>query len=112
LFRSASLVSGRFASVAESSFHSPDITRDERELISALAPGKCARQDRRKRGTRRFKLPGCRQTLVKCDPVCANTIRRRKLQGLFVTVDPERDTPRSSSNTLPAFHPAFLGLAG
>lgn len=35
-----------------------------------------------------------------------------KLQVLFVTVDPERDTPAVLSKYVPAFHPSFLGLYG
>ncbi|MEO8142814.1 MAG: SCO family protein [Betaproteobacteria bacterium] len=32
------------------------------------------------------------------------------VQGLFVTVDPKRDTPAVLAQYVPAFHPAFLGL--
>ena len=35
-----------------------------------------------------------------------------RVQGLFVTVDPERDTPKVLSQYVPAFHPTFLGLYG
>ncbi len=35
-----------------------------------------------------------------------------QVQGLFVTVDPKRDTPRVLAQYVPAFHPAFLGLYG
>ena len=35
-----------------------------------------------------------------------------RLQVLFVTVDPERDTPALLSQYVPAFHPSFLGLYG
>jgi len=35
-----------------------------------------------------------------------------KVQVLFVTVDPERDTKELLSQYVPAFHPAFLGLSG
>jgi protein SCO1/2 len=35
-----------------------------------------------------------------------------RLQVLFVTVDPERDTPEVLSRYVPAFHPRFLGLYG
>ena len=35
-----------------------------------------------------------------------------KVQVLFVTVDPERDTPQVLSQYVPAFHPSFLGLSG
>ncbi|MCU0842828.1 MAG: SCO family protein [Thiobacillaceae bacterium] len=35
-----------------------------------------------------------------------------RLQVLFVTVDPERDTPDMLKAYVPYFHPAFLGLYG
>lgn len=35
-----------------------------------------------------------------------------KFQALFVTVDPERDTPELLSSYVPAFNPSFLGLYG
>lgn len=35
-----------------------------------------------------------------------------QVQGLFVTVDPKRDTPPVLAKYVPAFHPAFLGLYG
>lgn len=35
-----------------------------------------------------------------------------RIQGLFVTVDPQRDTPQLLAQYVPAFHPAFLGLYG
>jgi protein SCO1/2 len=34
----------------------------------------------------------------------------KRVQGLFVTVDPARDTPAVLGQYVPAFHPAFLGL--
>ncbi len=34
-----------------------------------------------------------------------------KVQVLFVTVDPERDTPDLLKQYVPAFHPSFLGLS-
>lgn len=34
------------------------------------------------------------------------------VQGLFVTVDPKRDTPQVLAQYVPAFHPSFLGLYG
>ncbi len=36
----------------------------------------------------------------------------QRVQGLFVTVDPERDTPRVLAKFVAAFHPSFLGLYG
>ena len=35
-----------------------------------------------------------------------------QVQGLFVTVDPRRDTPQVLSQYVPAFYPSFLGLYG
>ncbi len=35
-----------------------------------------------------------------------------KLQVLFVTIDPDRDTQDLLSKYVPAFHPAFVGLRG
>ena len=35
-----------------------------------------------------------------------------RVQVLFVTIDPERDTPELLARYVPAFHPAFLGLYG
>ena len=35
-----------------------------------------------------------------------------RVQVLFITVDPERDTPALLSQYVPGFHPAFLGLYG
>src|SRR6266436_1602203 len=35
-----------------------------------------------------------------------------RVQVLFVTVDPERDTPDLLSRYVPAFNPSFLGLRG
>lgn len=35
-----------------------------------------------------------------------------RLQVLFVSVDPKRDTPEVLSRYVPAFHPSFIGLTG
>lgn len=35
-----------------------------------------------------------------------------QVQGLFITVDPERDTPERLAAYVPAFHPSFIGLRG
>ena len=59
-----------------------------------------------------------------CPDVCPTTLSEMKqvmqqlgadsskLQVLFVTVDPKRDTPALLSQYVPAFHPNFLGLYG
>ena len=35
-----------------------------------------------------------------------------RVQGVFITIDPERDTPELLSRYVPAFHPRFVGLRG
>ena len=59
-----------------------------------------------------------------CTDVCPTTLAMlaqairlldddaRQVQGLFVTVDPKRDTPDVLAKYVPAFHPTFLGLYG
>lgn len=61
---------------------------------------------------------------TRCPDVCPTTLAELKavkdqlgeeagkLQVLFVTVDPERDTPRLLAEYVPAFDPSFLGLYG
>jgi protein SCO1 len=36
----------------------------------------------------------------------------KRMQVLFITIDPERDTPELLKKYVPAFHPSFLGLTG
>lgn len=36
----------------------------------------------------------------------------QKVQVLFVTVDPERDTPQVLKQYVPSFYPGFIGLSG
>lgn len=59
-----------------------------------------------------------------CPDICPTTLAKlgealrllgadaNRVQGLFVTVDPKRDTPQVLAQYVPAFHPAFLGLYG
>lgn len=59
---------------------------------------------------------------TQCPDVCPTALSRaadvmkrlgpeaEKLQVLFVTVDPERDTPPLLKEYPPAFHPSFMGL--
>lgn len=60
-----------------------------------------------------------------CPDVCPTTLadyaialdllepaRAERVQVLFVTVDPERDTPQLLARYVPSFHPDFLGLYG
>jgi protein SCO1 len=61
---------------------------------------------------------------VHCPDVCPTTLAElksvveqlgedgKRIQVLFVTVDPERDTPELLAQYVPAFHPSFLGLYG
>ena len=59
-----------------------------------------------------------------CPDVCPTTLLKAaqvkkqlgadgsRMQVLFVTVDPERDTPEVLSKYVPAFDPSFIGLRG
>jgi protein SCO1 len=61
---------------------------------------------------------------TQCPDVCPTTLSElaeamqrlgpdaERVQVLFATVDPERDTPELLSRYVPAFNPAFLGLYG
>ncbi|MBL8511927.1 MAG: SCO family protein [Betaproteobacteria bacterium] len=61
---------------------------------------------------------------TQCPDVCPTTLSDMKkamallgadaerLQVLFITVDPKRDTQALLSQYIPAFHPSFLGLYG
>jgi protein SCO1/2 len=61
---------------------------------------------------------------TQCPDVCPTTMAEManvmkelgpladKVQVLFITVDPERDTPEILSKYVPAFDPRFLGLIG
>lgn len=61
---------------------------------------------------------------VQCPDVCPTALARAvevmqrlgpdagRVQLLFVTVDPERDTPALLRDYMAAFHPSFLGLTG
>ena len=61
---------------------------------------------------------------TQCPDVCPTTLSdlaaalqklgadASRVQVLFVTVDPERDTPELLSHYVPAFNPTFLGLSG
>jgi len=61
---------------------------------------------------------------TQCPDVCPTTLSdlaaamqklgtdASRVQVLFVTVDPERDTPELLSQYVPAFNPTFLGLYG
>ncbi len=59
-----------------------------------------------------------------CPDVCPTTLAtlatamaalgedHKRVQGVFITVDPERDTPALLARYVTAFEPSFLGLAG
>ncbi len=61
---------------------------------------------------------------TQCADVCPTTMMEmtavlqqlgadaQRVQMLFVTVDPERDTRELLANYVPAFHPSFIGLYG
>jgi protein SCO1/2 len=61
---------------------------------------------------------------TRCPDLCPTTLARMaqtmsllgdtsaRVQVLWVTVDPERDTQELLANYMPAFHPDFLGLRG
>ena len=61
---------------------------------------------------------------TQCPDVCPTTLAEMakvvkelgadggKVQVLFVSVDPERDTPELMKQYVTAFHPSFLGLVG
>jgi protein SCO1/2 len=61
---------------------------------------------------------------TRCPDVCPTTLADlktareqlgedgKRVQVLFVTVDPERDTPQLLASYVPAFDPSFLGLYG
>ena len=61
---------------------------------------------------------------TQCPDVCptalatiAEAVRKlgpdaERVQGVFITIDPERDTPELLSRYVPAFHPSFVGLFG
>jgi protein SCO1/2 len=61
---------------------------------------------------------------VQCPDVCPTTLAElaevkrslgadgERVQGIFVTLDPERDTPEVLKNYVKAFHPSFVALRG
>ena len=61
---------------------------------------------------------------TQCPDVCPTTLSTmreamallgddaRRVQVLFATVDPARDTPQLLAQYVPSFHPSFLGLYG
>ncbi len=61
---------------------------------------------------------------TQCPDVCPTTLAEmtealkllgddgKRMQVLFITIDPERDTPELLKKYVPAFHPSFLGLTG
>jgi protein SCO1/2 len=61
---------------------------------------------------------------VQCPDVCPTTLAElaevkrmlgadgERVQGVFVTLDPERDTPQVLKSYVSAFHPSFIALRG
>jgi protein SCO1/2 len=61
---------------------------------------------------------------VQCPDVCPTTLAElaevkrmlgaegERVQGVFVTLDPERDTPQILKSYVSAFHPSFVALRG
>jgi protein SCO1/2 len=61
---------------------------------------------------------------TQCPDICPTTLTgmaetmkllgddAKKVQVLFITLDPERDTPQLLAQYVPAFYPTFLGLYG
>ena len=61
---------------------------------------------------------------TRCPDMCPTTMAKlaqavrllgregEEVQGLFITVDPKRDTPDVLAQYVPSFHPAFIGLYG
>jgi len=72
----------------------------------------------------RGKVVGVFFGFVHCPDVCPTTLAElksvveqlgddgKRVQVLFITVDPERDTRELLAQYVPAFHPDFLGLFG
>jgi len=64
-----------------------------------------------------FGYTGCPDMCPTTLALLAGTVKAMggdadKIQGLFATVDPKRDTPQLLAQYAPAFHPSFLGLYG
>lgn len=64
-----------------------------------------------------FGYTRCRDVCPATLALLGETMKRmgadaERVQGLFVTVDPRRDTPEVLSRYVAAFHPSFLGLYG
>lgn len=102
-------------------FRSTDITGADfgKELALTASDGKP-----RSLGDFRGKLVVLFFGYTHCPDICPTTLAdmaavmkqmggdAARVQVLFVTVDPERDTPEVLAKYVPAFDPSFLGLAG
>ena len=102
-------------------FNNPDITGAEwaRELSLTDHTGKP-----RTLADFRGKVVVVFFGFVHCPDVCPTTLAElksvveqlgddgKRVQVLFITVDPERDTRELLAQYVPAFHPDFLGLFG
>jgi protein SCO1/2 len=121
----ATLLAGALAlagcAPSKPAFNAVDITGADyaRELALTDAAGK-----KRTLAEFRGKLVVVFFGFAQCPDVCPTTlsdyaqVRQKlgadgdKLQVIFVTVDPERDTPQVLAAYLPNFDPGFIGLTG
>jgi protein SCO1/2 len=115
------LISGALAACSPPAFKSVDITGAAyaRDFSLEAAGG-----GHRSLGDFRGKVVVVFFGFTQCPDVCPTTladlaeVKKRlgadgdRLQVIFITIDPERDTPALLSQYVPAFDPSFVGLYG
>ena len=115
------LLAGLLAACAPETFRSTDITGAQfaRKLELTGHDGKVHSLD-----DFRGKVVVVFFGFTHCPDVCPTTLAKLaevakrlgedadRMQVLFVTVDPERDTPEVLARYVPAFDPRFIGLTG